>query len=135
MNKENKIMNNEIKEILNKLKDRDETYQFCKQYKLALNDWIYEAHYLLVHITNLQQEINKLTTESTEWESKCYDLQEAKDSLQNDYQEAVDKITNLQQEKDNLYLDNTLLKLEKDIYKQGYEELKELIEKVITEVN
>lgn len=35
----------------------------------------------------------------------------------------------------NLYLDNTLLKLEKDIYKQGYEELKELIEKTITEVN
>lgn len=27
----------------------------------------------------------------------------------------------------NLYLDNTLLKLEKDIYKQGYEELKGLL--------
>lgn len=46
-----------------------------------------------------------------------------------------DYITNLQQEKDNLYLDNTMLKMEKDIYKQGYEELKELIEKTITEVN
>ena len=41
----------------------------------------------------------------------------------------------LKKEKDNLYLDNTLLKLEKDIYKQGYEEFKELIEKTITEVN
>lgn len=46
-----------------------------------------------------------------------------------------DYITNLQQEKDNLYLDNTMLKMEKDIYKQGYEELKELIEKTITGVN
>ena len=41
--------------------------------------------------------------------------------------ELLDYITNLQQEKDNLYLDNTMLKLEKDIYKQGYEELKEII--------
>lgn len=46
-----------------------------------------------------------------------------------------DYITNLQQEKDNLYLDNALLKMEKDIYKQGYEDFKELIEKTITEVN
>lgn len=46
----------------------------------------------------------------------------------------LDYITNLQQEKDNLYLDNTMLKMEKDIYKQGYEELKELIEKLIMEV-
>lgn len=49
--------------------------------------------------------------------------------------ELGNKITNLQQEKDNLYLDNTMLKMEKDIYKQGYEELKELIEKTITGVN
>lgn len=30
---------------------------------------------LLDYITNLQEEINKLTAESTEWESKYYDLQ------------------------------------------------------------
>lgn len=30
---------------------------------------------------NLQQEINKLTAESTEWESKCYDLQEENEEL------------------------------------------------------
>ncbi len=52
-------MQEEIKEILEKLKDREETYQFCKQYKLAINDWIYEAHYLLDYITNLQQENEK----------------------------------------------------------------------------
>ena len=39
----------------------------------------------------------------------------------------LDYITNLQQEKDNLYLDNTMLKMEKDIYKTGYEELKGLL--------
>jgi len=53
-------MNKEIKEILDKLKNREETYQFCKQYKLAINDWIYEAHYLLDYITNLQQENEKI---------------------------------------------------------------------------
>ena len=39
----------------------------------------------------------------------------------------LDYITNLQKEKDNLYLDNTMLKMEKDIYKTGYEELKGLL--------
>ena len=29
----------------------------------------------------LKQEINKLTAESTEWESKCYDLQQENDKL------------------------------------------------------
>ena len=53
----------------------------------------------------------------------------------NEVYKLLDYITNLQQEKDNLYLDNTMLKMEKDIYKQGYEELKELIEKLIKEVN
>ena len=52
-----------------------------------------------------------------------------------DIDKLLDYITNLQQEKDNLYLDNTMLKMEKDIYKQGYEELKELIEKTIMGVN
>lgn len=33
----------------------------------------------------------------------------------------------LKKEKDDLYLDNTMLKLEKDIYKTGYEELKGLL--------
>ena len=74
-------MNKEIKEILEKMKDRNETYQFCQQHKLAINDWVYEAHYLLDYITNLQQEIDKLTAESTEWESKCYDLQQENERL------------------------------------------------------
>lgn len=35
----------------------------------------------LDYITNLQEEVNKLTAESTEWESKCYDLQEENERL------------------------------------------------------
>ena len=49
-------MNDEIKEILEKLKDREETYQFCKQHKLSINDWIYEAHFLLDYVLDLQVE-------------------------------------------------------------------------------
>ena len=53
-------MNEEIKEILECMR------QYGSTTELALLDYI----------TNLRQEINKLTAESTEWESKCYDLQQ-----------------------------------------------------------
>lgn len=89
-------MNNEIKEILDYLKEsaiKKNLYFEIKPEK---------AQILLDYITNLQQEINKLTAESTEWESKCYELQQAKDELQNDYQEAVDKICELKQENERL---------------------------------
>lgn len=36
---------------------------------------------VLDYITNLQKEIEKLTAESTEWESKCYDLQKENEEL------------------------------------------------------
>ena len=39
------------------------------------------ADEILDLITNLQEEINKLTAESTEWESKCYDLQKENEIL------------------------------------------------------
>ena len=52
-------MNNEIKEILDRLK------------KCDYDDF----NKVLDYITNLQEEINKLTAESTEWESKYYDLE------------------------------------------------------------
>lgn len=48
--------------------------------------------------------------------------------------ELFNYITNLQQENgrlkkenDDLYLDNTMLKMEKDIYKQCYEDFKDLL--------
>lgn len=101
-------MNNEIKEILEALRDSiDDT----GTNKINFINWINKIE---DYITNLQK-TNKNHSK------KLIEL--------------GNKITNLQQEKDNLYLDNTMLKMEKDIYKQGYEELKELIEKTITEVN
>ena len=42
---------------------------------------LYDLKTLLDYITNLQEEVNKLTAESTEWESKCYDLQEENEIL------------------------------------------------------
>lgn len=101
-------MNNEIKEILDILqncKNYDDEVFLIKQHSATL---------LYDYIINLQK-TNKNHSK------KLIEL--------------GNKITNLQQEKDNLYLDNTMLKMEKDIYKQGYEDFKELIEKTITEVN
>lgn len=58
---------------------------------------------------------------------KCY-IGLTKKFTTNEYEmlrvEDIDKILDYI---NNLYLDNTLLKLEKDIYKQGYEELKGLL--------
>ena len=103
------------------------------------------------YISNLEEE-NKI--KDTNWESLKYYLEKLyyKDYIEEAISDDIDKkiqeleskveikgyqkeIKALQQEKDNLYLDYTMLKLEKDIYKKGYEELKELIEKAITEVN
>lgn len=104
-------MNNEIKEILIQLEYFiEENYKYYNNFELNKN----QIKQLLDYITNLQK-TNKNHSK------KLIEL--------------GNKITNLQQEKDNLYLDNTMLKMEKDIYKKGYEELKELIEKAITEVN
>lgn len=60
----------EIKEILDKL---DFNEWEVDLYKVPIT-WC-ELYDIRDYITNLQQEINKLTAESTEWESKYYDLQ------------------------------------------------------------
>ena len=44
-------------------------------------------------------------------------------------------ISNLEEKNNKLSFENIMLKMENNVYKQGYEELKELIEKAITEVN
>ena len=98
-------MNNEIKEILDNPKILILSYgsyisidDYCKikdcitnlqeKYDIAQKDIeILTSNYNdLVKmsenkITNLQEEVNKLTAESTEWESKCYDLQEENERL------------------------------------------------------
>lgn len=59
-------MKDEIKEINIKIPGQILDYVDTKEHLIELFNYI----------TNLQEEINKLTAESTEWESKCYDLQE-----------------------------------------------------------
>ncbi|MBO7696536.1 MAG: hypothetical protein J6T10_28245 [Methanobrevibacter sp.] len=66
-------MTNEIKELINNLIEYRNSDYTCKQPEDCLT--IEDVWLLLDYITNLQEEINKLTAESTEWESKCYDLE------------------------------------------------------------
>ena len=61
-------MEDEIKEILDKPKILMLSYGSY----ISLNDYVKLKDY----ITNLKEEINKLTAESTEWESKFYDMQD-----------------------------------------------------------
>ena len=95
-------MNNEIKEILNYLKDDTKSFIICGVSYYKISD--YKTKVLLDYITNLQnensrlknnnqamqeemtktwekydnlqKEINKLTAESTDWESKYYEMQD-----------------------------------------------------------
>lgn len=64
-------MKEEIKEILEDVKRHLDYVEATKQASIRDN----EMKVMYDYITNLQEEINKLTAESTEWESKCYDLQ------------------------------------------------------------
>lgn len=109
-------MNNEIKEILDNLKNKDNDIKginFLKYQDLTRG----EINLLLDYITNLQQEINKLTAESTEWESKCYDLQQENERLK----EELVKIPRAKMEYD-LELDDYKSRCEKasDNLKRNY---------------
>lgn len=70
-------MKDEIKEILEEVKDLTDITIEKGTYGISHKKW----KLLLDYITNLQEEVNKLTAESTEWESKCYDLQKENESL------------------------------------------------------
>ena len=65
-------MKEEIKEILEDVKRHLDYVEATGQCSIRDN----EMKAMYDYITNLQEEVNKLTAESTEWESKCYDLQE-----------------------------------------------------------
>jgi SMC interacting uncharacterized protein involved in chromosome segregation len=69
-------MKDEIKEILDDLRTYKDRYEYFLFNNLSFSDRDYKAKILLDYITNLQEEINKLTAESTEWESKYYDMQD-----------------------------------------------------------
>ena len=69
-------MKDEIKEILD-----IERYRNKDGYAENINLLPSEIVAIKDYITNLQEEINILTAESTEWESKFYDLQEEYEKL------------------------------------------------------
>lgn len=48
-------MSDEIKEILEELKEKNETYKECSENGIIENEY-YKSHILLDYITNLQQE-------------------------------------------------------------------------------
>lgn len=99
-------MNNEIKDIIEKLKDREETYQFCKQYKLSINDWIYEAHYLLDYITNLQKEVRANNDLIPHFKNRVKELKKEITNLQKekeDYKSRVEKAVEQAKEKIKRY--------------------------------
>ena len=137
-------MKDEIKEILDYLKEsaiKKNLYFEIKPEK---------AQILLDYIINLQQE-NKI--KDTNWESLKYYLEKLyykdyiEEAISDDIDEKIKELESkveikgyqkdikalqqenekLKEEKDNLYLDNAMLKMEKDIYKTGYEELKDLL--------
>ena len=57
-------MNNEIKEILDRLKGLDNDYHYCLKKDISFNDNMYCSHILLDYITNLQQENELLKEEN-----------------------------------------------------------------------
>ena len=98
-------MNKEVKEILDKLKTRDDLYhRVVGSCEVPIK--YYEAHLLLDYITNLEKENNKLTAESTEWESRCYDLQKENETLKqavkDTYDSSQDMLSELQTKYDKL---------------------------------
>lgn len=107
-----------------------------------------ECKLLLDCITNLQQEINKLTAESTEWESKYYDLQQENEFLKlNNPEQNMEHFRIIKENKrkiDNLRKENKKLK---ECYcnrtdcsgrikdSKKYDSLKQRIDKAIEEIN
>ena len=73
-------MNDEIKEILRN----------CEKAINEASGYNNTTDKILDYITNLQQEINKLTAESTEWESKYYDLQQENERLKLNHKQLKD---------------------------------------------
>lgn len=136
-------MNKEIKEILDRL---DYNEWDIDLYKVPIT-WC-ELYDIRDYIINLQQKIEKFNDDKRGMLVQLYKANDERDKLQQENERLSDKVEfyedvdsdrcayneelqkenkRLKEEKDNLYLDNTMLKMEKDIYKQGYEDLKDLL--------
>ena len=93
-------MKDEIKEILDELNDMFQLSELEQQVK--------DIEKVIDYITNLEQEVNKLTAESTEWESKCYDLQKENERLKIEKQEEYNRFNLMAKFRDKA-LERTLI--------------------------
>ena len=75
------MMNDKIKEILEKLKSKKERYEMCIRTNISFSDDNYEASLLLDCITNLQKQIEEYQKALDEITSKKIDLQEKNQRL------------------------------------------------------
>ena len=75
-------MKDEIKEILEELKEKNETYKECSENGIIENKY-YKSHLLLDYITNLQEEYNNSQiTLAEEWEKRL-EIEEKNKHLDN----------------------------------------------------
>lgn len=103
-------MKDEIKEILEFKENADYKRLSYSEIKTLLDNIIIlekELDYMVKcdeenqqRIIELGEEINKLTAESTEWESKCYDLQEENKEIK----ERFDLVCKISEERKNKWL-------------------------------
>ena len=88
-------MKEEIKEILNWL---NQIIKENKESDVSLNGCVvpFKTLYKLQdYITNLQEEINKLTSESTEWEERTYCWQDRAENLEIIIDKAIEKLESI----------------------------------------
>ena len=95
-------MNDEIKEILDRLKGQDNTYHYCLKKDISFNDNMYCSHILLDYITNLQQAI-KDTKDTAD--DMLYELQQENERLK-------ENNSNMQEEMARVWEENERLKQE-----------------------
>lgn len=124
-------MTEEIKEILDRLERIDHKeyscgFEFADSGSFDEDCRCFEERKIMAdYITNLQQEINKLTAESTEWESKYYDLQQENKNLKQDIENYVKITLHDRKEIERLQKENEKLQITVNNCKQENERLTE----------
>ncbi len=81
-------MKDEIKEILEELKEKNETYKECSENGIIENEY-YKSHILLDYITNLQNGFKSTVEELCETTEKLEILQEENERLKDEKPEYI----------------------------------------------
>lgn len=84
-------MNNEIKEILEELKEKNERYKECSENGIIENDY-YKSHILLDYITNLQEENDYFNKKNIELSTLNTSLRSDRDDYKSMIDKALDKL-------------------------------------------